>query len=255
MKIENADTVERFSNRVENYAMYRPGYPAAIMEFFTDKLGLTSDSVLADIGSGTGLSSKPFLEIGAIVYGVEPNAAMRAAAEKCLSEFDNFRSTDGTASDTTLENNSIDFVIAAQAFHWFEPEPTRSELKRILKQGGYVCLIWNERQLNTTEFLIEYENLLLKYANDYEKVRHENIDESKLSSFFETEFERQTFANEQVLDFAGLKGRLLSSSYMPAEKDEKYEPMAKELHALFAKHEQGGKITILYDTNVFYTQF
>jgi len=247
-------TVERFSNRVENYVKYRPGYPAEMMAFFRNELGLTQDSTIADIGSGTGLSAKPFLENGNLVYGVEPNSAMRAGAEEYLKNFENFRSIDGTSETSNLSECSVDFIIAAQAFHWFEPKPTRPEFRRILKPDGFVCLIWNERQLNTNPFLIEYEHLLLKYANDYEKVRHENIDESKLAAFFQTSFDRRTFANQQVLDFEGLKGRVLSSSYMPAETDEKYVPMIDELQALFAKHARDGKITILYDTNVYYSQ-
>ena len=248
-------TVERFSNRVENYAKYRPGYPPEMLEFFKEHLGLTPASIVADIGSGTGLSSKPFLENGNIVYAVEPNAGMRAAAEGFLKPFPNFRSIDSTAIKTTLDDRSIDFIIAAQAFHWFDPEATRAELKRILKPGGYVALIWNERQLDSTPFLREYEQLLLKFATDYEKVRHENIDEEKLSSFFQRSFQKRTFANNQIHDLAGLKGRLLSSSYMPAEDDRNFEPMMAELQALFAKHAEGGKITILYDTNVFCSQF
>ncbi len=248
-------SISRFSDRVQNYVKYRPGYPPELLEFFKSDLGLTEDSILADIGAGTGLSSKPFLENGNVVYGVEPNAAMREAAELFLEDYDYFQSVDGTSTATNLPDDFVDFVVAAQAFHWFEPEGTRDEFKRILKPEGYVCLIWNERQLDTNEFLREYEQLLLKYANDYQKVRHENIDEARLESFFRQPFERATFANHQILDLDGLKGRLLSSSYMPNESDPKFEGMIKDLADLFAKHERGGKITILYDTNLFYSQF
>ncbi len=247
--------MERFSNRVANYVKYRPGYPAEMMTFFKGELGLTENSVVADIGSGTGLSSKPFLENANVVYGVEPNAGMRAAGEEYLNEFENFRSVDGTSDNTGLSDSSVNFIIAAQAFHWFEPEATQREFKRILKPGGYVCLIWNERQLYTTPFLREYEKLLLKYATDYEKVRHENVNEEKLGAFFGKSVERQAFANQQILDFEGLQGRLLSSSYMPAEGDADFEPLIEDLRALFAKHERESKIAILYDTNVFYTQY
>lgn len=253
--IEVTNTVERFSNRVANYVKYRPGYPAEMMAFFRDELEMAENSVIADVGSGTGLSAKPFLENGNVVYGVEPNAGMRAAGEEYLKKFANFRSVNGTSESTTLDNESVDFVISAQAFHWFDPETTRAEFKRILKPGGYVCLIWNERQLNTSAFLREYERLLLKFATDYTKVRHENVNEEKLAAFFGQSFESRTFSNQQILDFEGLKGRLLSASYMPAEGDANFAPMIEELQALFAKHEQESKIAILYDTNVFYTQY
>lgn len=248
-------SVERFSDRVANYAKYRPGYPPEMLDFFREELGLTADSIVADVGSGTGLSSKPFLENGNVVYGIEPNAAMRQAAKACLAAFGNFNGVDGTSTKTNLGDCSVDFVIAAQAFHWFEPEPTRNEFKRILKPGGFICLIWNERQLNTNEFLTEYEQLLLKHANDYGNVRHENLTESELERFFLQPIKRATFSNHQILDFEGLRGRLLSASYMPNEGDPKFEAMIKDLTTVFAKHQRGGKITILYDTNVFYSQF
>ena len=248
------ETIERFSNRAENYVKYRPDYPAEVLQLFRDEMNLDASSVIADIGSGTGISSKLFLENGNEVYGVEPNEAMRSAAEEFLAGFPKFLSTDGTAENTNLPENSIDFVIAAQAFHWFDQEKTHAEFRRILKPGGCIALIWNERQLDTTEFLREYENFLLKFANDYTKVRHDNVNEEILTGFFESDFRRKTFQNEQVFDFEGLKGRALSSSYMPSEASENFEPMVAELQALFAKHSENGKIKVLYDTNIFYSK-
>src|SRR5436190_3313568 len=136
-----SNTIQRFSNRVANYVKYRPGYPPQVLELFKNEMGLTPAKTVADVGSGTGLSTKPFLENGNTVYGVEPNANMREAAEEYLKEFPNFRSHDGTAEQTNLEDASIDFVTAAQAFHWFEPNKTRDEFLRILKPGGYMALI------------------------------------------------------------------------------------------------------------------
>ena len=251
----NTDSVERFSNRVENYVKYRPTYPAAVLDVFRREMGLTQDSTIADIGSGTGISSKLFLENGSTVYGVEPNAKMRAAASEYLKEFPNYYSIDGASTDTKLFDRSVDIVTAAQAFHWFDPEPTRAEFKRILKPGGWIALMWNERQLNTTPFLIEYEQLLLKYANDYTKVRHDNISDATLGAFFEGYFKTATFPNEQVLDFDGIKGRVTSSSYMPAEGEEAYPAMVEELKALFDKHAESDRISVFYDTKVFYKQY
>jgi ubiquinone/menaquinone biosynthesis C-methylase UbiE len=225
-----------------------------MLSFFEDELGLTVDSVVADIGSGTGLSSRLFLENGNTVYGVEPNDGMRAAAEEYLNEFPNFRSVIGSADNTRLPDNSVDLVIAAQAFHWFEPSAARREFARILKPDSYTALIWNERQLDTTPFLSEYEQLLLKYANDYTLVRHENINDNRLGEFFGKPFSRKTFDNVQVFDFNGLKGRVLSSSYMPTESDERYGEMIGELGSLFAKYAEKDRIKILYDTRVYYTK-
>jgi len=248
------NSIERFSNRVENYVKYRPGYPPEMLEVFRGEMNLTPESLIADIGSGTGISAKVFLENGNTVIGVEPNKAMREAAEEYLRAFPKFQSIDGTAENTNLEPGSIDIVIAAQAFHWFDPEKTRAEFQRILRPGGSAALIWNERRLTGDEFHEGYEKLLLKYGNDYERVRHENVDENILSGFFRSDFKRETLENAQVLDYEGLLGRLLSSSYMPTETDDRFAPLNAELHALFAKHSEHGMIKVLYDTNIFYTQ-
>lgn len=247
-----SDTVERFSNRVENYVKYRPDYPGEIIQFLTENCGLTRESIIADIGCGTGISSQLFLENGNRVIGVEPNAAMRDAAVKFLVKFPWFIPIDGTSDNTTLADASVDMVIAAQAFHWFNPVTTRSEFHRILKPGGHIVLIWNERQLDTTPFLVEYEAFLLKYAHDYGSVRHENIHVKELSDFFQLEYGAATFKNQQIFDFEGIKGRMLSASYMPNETDAVFEEMAKELQALFAKHAENGKIKVFYDTKVYF---
>ena len=247
------DTVERFSNRVENYIKYRPDYPREIIAFLTENCGLTKDSVIADIGCGPGQSSRMFLENGNRVIGVEPNEAMRAAAKKILSEFANFTVVDGTSENTSLTDDSVDFIVAAQAFHWFDAEKTRREFKRILKPSGHIVLIWNERQLDTTPFLIDYEQLLLKYATDYTKVRHENVDALKLGDFFQGEYGSVVFENVQAHDFEGIKGRMFSSSYMPSETDVAADELTDELRELFAKHSENGKIEIIYDTRIYYT--
>jgi len=248
------NTVERFSNRVENYVRYRPGYPSEVFDLFKTKMELSTDSVIADIGSGPGISARHFLENGNTVYCVEPNAAMRAAAESLLAAFPNFKSIDGTSEDTSLSEASVDIVTAAQAFHWFEPKKTRKEFIRILKPGGFISLIWNERQLASTPFLREYEAFLIEWANDYEQVRHENIDEQRLADFFGEAFEKAEFRNLQRLDLDGLKGRLLSSSYMPSEDDARFPELFRNLRILFDKHSENGKIEILYDTRIFYQQ-
>lgn len=248
------NTVERFSNRVENYVKYRPGYPPEILKLFRNEMFLRTDSVVADIGSGTGISALLFLENGNEVFGVEPNSAMREAAEEFLTDFSKFQSVDGTAENTNLSDNSVDFVIAAQAFHWFDKDKTPREFRRILREDGFVVLIWNERQLDSNPFLRDYEELLKKYGTDYEKVRHDNLDKEIFEKSFQAEFSVKTFLNVQTLDFEGLKGRVLSSSYMPSENDSRFEPMIVELQRLFEKYTESGKIQILYNTNIFYTR-
>ena len=249
-----SDTIERFSNRVANYVKYRPDYPREVIGYLEARCSLTHESVIADIGCGTGISSRLFLENCNRVIGVEPNAAMRVAAAEYLAEFPDFMLVDGTSDRTTLPDASVDIVAAAQAFHWFDPEKTRTEFQRILKPGGYIVLIWNERKLNATPFLTEYEAFLVKYASDYGNVRHENIKKEELDEFFQKAYGTATFQNFQVFDFAGLSGRMLSSSYMPNESDPIFEEMIAELQILFAKHAENGRIRVLYDTVVYNSQ-
>ncbi|CAN5344077.1 class I SAM-dependent methyltransferase [soil metagenome] len=249
-----SDSIERFSNRVANYVKYRPHYPRAIIGLLEKECNFSHESVVADIGCGTGISTQLFLENCNRVIGVEPNAAMREAAVKSLSQFPDFTMVDGTSDNTTLPDASVDIVVAAQAFHWFDPERTRPEFRRILKHGGHVLLIWNERQLDSTPFHVAYEDFLVKYAYDYGTVRHENISDEKIRGFFEGDYGKATFANFQIFDFEGLKGRMLSASYMPDESDPKFDEMIDELKNLFAKHAEYGKIKVLYDTNVYFSR-
>jgi ubiquinone/menaquinone biosynthesis C-methylase UbiE len=249
-----SDTVERFSDRVENYVKYRPNYPKEILDLFRGEMNLENDSTIADIGSGTGISAKLFLENDCRVFGIEPNTAMREAAETFLKDFPNFKSINGTAENTNLQDETVDFVVAAQAFHWFDRTKTRNEFKRILRGRGFVALMWNERQLDSSAFLRDYERLLIEFGTDYETVRHENITRETLQDFFQTNFERKTFSNAQAVDFEGLKGRMLSSSYMPTTENPRFSQMLENLETLFAQHRENGKIEILYDTNIFYGQ-
>ncbi|MDQ3712350.1 MAG: class I SAM-dependent methyltransferase [Acidobacteriota bacterium] len=247
-------SIERFSNRVENYVKYRPSYPKEVLDLFAAEMNLREDSVVADIGAGTGISAKLFLENGNPVFGVEPNAAMRKAAEEFLRNFPNFKAIDGTAENTNLSDKSVDFVVAAQAFHWFDERKTRKEFKRILKDDGFVVLMWNERQLNATAFLKDYESLLIEFGTDYETVRHENITKETLQNFFQTDFSQAIFQNAQTVDFDGLRGRMLSSSYIPSADNARFAEMLKNLKSLFAEHAENGKLDILYDIKVFYGQ-
>jgi SAM-dependent methyltransferase len=247
-----ANTVERFSNRVENYVRYRPGYPQEVLELLREKANLRRSSVLADIGSGTGISARLFLENGNQVYGVEPNAKMRAAAEEFLKDFPNFKSVDGTSENTTLENETVDLVVAAQAFHWFDRAKTREEFRRILRAGGHAVLIWNERRLDANEFLREYESFLIEFGTDYEQSRHDHLAENIFDEFFQAGFQKRVFQNIQTLDFEGLKGRALSASYIPTEENPRFGEMIKTLESLFTKHQKNDTIQISYDTNVYY---
>lgn len=247
-----SQSVERFSSRVENYVKYRPGYPSAILNLLKTECGLTAESTIVDLGSGTGKLAELFLKHGYSVIGVEPNAGMRAAAEQILGSYSNFKSLNGTAESTTLPNSSIDLITAGQAFHWFDQRLARVEATRILKPGGWVALIWNDRKLAATPFLRDYEALLLKYGSDYQEVRHDQA-EGEIAKFFNADdVTLKIFPNEQDFDLDGLRGRVLSSSYTPEPTDPGFQPMMDELELLFEKHEDNGRVVLDYDTKVFY---
>lgn len=238
-----------------NYVAYRPKYPAALVEFMRGELGLCEASIVADVGAGTGILTKLLLESNCrTVYAVEPNEAMRAAAENLLGAFPNFKSIDGTAEATTLEARSLDVITAAQAFHWFDAARTREEFARILKTGGWVALIWNMRKIDTTAFLRELERILRAYGTDYADGVAEFPRAEAVEKIFARGFATKIFKNEQVFDYEGLRGRMLSSSYVPLEGHPNHELMFDALRRAFDAHHTNGVVTIEYDTVIYYSQ-
>jgi len=249
------DVTQRFSSRVENYIKYRPGYPNGVIETLRSECGLTSDSIIADIGSGTGILTEMFLRNGNLVYGIEPNREMREAGERLLKGYPRFHSVAAQAEDTRLPDNSVDFIMAGQAFHWFDREKAREEFARTLKPQGWIALIWNERVTTTTPFLITYEQLLKDYSTDYEQVDHRRIDDIVIRDFFGSDdFRLKQFKNVQVFDYEGVKGRLLSSSYAPEEGHPNYEPMLAELERIFQAYQSDDKVVFEYVTQMYYGQ-
>ena len=250
--MSSSANTQRFSDRVENYIRYRPSYPAGVIATLREKAGLHASAAVADIGSGTGIFSQLLLPHCAQVYGIEPNEPMRSAGERLLAGNPNFTSLVGTAEKTGLPAASVDLVTAAQAFHWFDIPACRREFSRILRNGGYVALIWNERLVEATPFLADYESLLKKYATDYEQVNHANIDAAALSAFYAPNgYSVTEFPNSQKFDYAGLKGRVLSSSYAPNIGHPNHEIMMRGLKALFQRHQQDETVTFQYTTKLY----
>ena len=247
------DSKERFSNRVENYVRYRPGYPRQVLQTLREECGLTPNSVVADVGSGTGILTKLFLENGNEVYGVEPNTRMREAGEEYLKSFPRFRSVNGTAESTTLASRSVDFVVAGQAFHWFDAQTARVEFARILKPDGWVAIVWNNREKDASPFFRDYESLLRTYGTDYEQVAQKYPENDPLDRFFGEGASRgRSFSNRQEFDFDGLRGRLLSSSYAPAEGHPNHEAMLAELRRIFEQHARDGRVVFEYTTKLYF---
>ncbi|MBP1990284.1 class I SAM-dependent methyltransferase [Paenibacillus eucommiae] len=247
---------ERFSDRVDNYVKYRPDYPKEMIDFLYEDLGFSASSTVVDMGSGTGIFSKLLLDRGSRVIAVEPNLEMRSAAEAQLEGHNHFTSVAGTAEGAPLESQSADFVVAAQAFHWFDRGLAKLEFSRILKPYGKVVLIWNNRQADQSAFNQAYENILLKYGKDYTQVRHTNLHEDDFKEFFQNgAYTKKTFAHQQRFDFDGLKGRLLSSSYIPLPGEWNHEAMLEELQTVFNQFNENGIVTFHYDTDIYFGEF
>jgi SAM-dependent methyltransferase len=249
----STDNTVRFTNRVDDYVKYRPSYPAAAIEYLYDSIGLHEQAVIADIGAGTGIFTRLLLARGGKVIAVEPNQAMREAAEQQSVDDPNVRFVLGTAESTGLPDQSVDYIVCAQAFHWFDRHAAHSEFKRILKSGGKVILIWNTRLTSGSPFREQYEQLLLSYGTDYINVKHTNITIHTLGSFFRKDgLHEQKFYLNQWFDLEGLRGRLLSSSYSPVEGHPNYVPMMMELARIFERNQQSGEVSFDYETQVFW---
>jgi SAM-dependent methyltransferase len=246
---------ERFSSRVEAYIKYRPSYPQEIIEYLKKETGFSSQHLVADIGSGTGFLSKLFLENGNTVYGVEPNNPMRKGAKKYLSGYKNFISHSGRAENTLLGENSVDYITSGQAFHWFEPLPTKKEFLRIARGGAKLVLVWNRRDLDNDLLQKIYEEIITELIPEYSKVDHKKIDNEQIKNFASPSIlQIKTFDNFQLFDFDSFIGRLASSSYCPDESSELFKTIKNRLNDLFNKHSLNGKIKFNYKTMVYWSE-
>lgn len=246
------DSTERFSSRVADYVRYRPDYPAALPAWLRDEYGVTPDWQVADIGAGTGISSRMFLQAGHAVTAVEPNAAMRAAALQWLGAEPGFRAVDGSAEATGLADASVDLVSAAQAFHWFDQDAVKPEWNRILRPRGLVAVYWNSRRLDGTPFLQGYEQLLNDYGLDYSSVSERYSDDAHMRRWFGAGLRGMArFPHSQRLDFDSLRGRLLSSSYAPQAGHPRHAAMLEALRELFEHSARDGHVDFDYDTRIF----
>lgn len=247
------DSKERFSNRVEAYVKYRPAYPQEAVDFLYETVGLMAGGSVADIGAGTGIFSRLLLERGSRVWALEPNREMREAAVEALGGQTGFTPLPGSAEETGLPDASVDHIVCAQSFHWFDRTAAQAEFRRILKPGGRVALIWNSRLTAGTPFREGYDRLLHTYCTGYEQVGHKNITLETLRSFFRAGGPQlATFPFSQRLDYEGLTGRLMSSSYCPLPGSAHYTPLVAELMELFDRNQEEGLISFDYETEVYW---
>lgn len=249
------DSKQRFSNRVKDYHKHRPAYPVGIISILKTEKSLPPDAIIADIGSGTGMLSKLFFAQAKTVYAVEPNENMRRQAEKDFANVPNFISINGSAEKTTLPPASIDFITAAQAFHWFDREKARAEFKRILKPNGNVALVWNYRDVENDDLQRDYENILSTHIPNYKQLDHKNMTDEKIHDFYgTTDIQQFSLPNSQLFDLSSFKGRVLSSSYVPKPPDATTQLILESVESLFEKFQQNGKIRFVYQTQMYLGQ-
>lgn len=255
------DPTERFGNRVAAYVAARPDYPAALAALLMERLQLRPPCHVVDVGCGTGLSSRPFVDAGCTVTGVEPNAAMRAAAARAFAGDDRFTVVGGRAEATTLAAVSADLVVAGQAFHWFEPDAFAREVRRVLRPGGAVALFWNKRHDDASPFMRAYEAVLVdhcpayvgRFRNDQDiGVRHGEAMRRVFGADFGADVAEASLPHEQRLDRDGLVARVLSDSYAPTPADPAYPALVAALHALFARHAADDRVALVYRTRIFF---
>ena len=247
------DAVARFSNRAQDYVKYRPHYSLEVVQALQQACGLRPEQIVADVGCGPGLLADIFLRNGNRVIGVEPNPEMREAGKEYLARFPNFSMTDGSAENTALADRSVDFIVAGQAFHWFRPAQARIEFVRILKPGGWTVLIWHDRDTRATPFLRAYEDFLRKYSVDYQQVNHKTVANLDAITRFFSPNPLQFISQQtrQHFGFDGLRGRLLSSSYVPKEGPAA-EAMLQHLPELFSEHANDGQVVLEYETKIYF---
>lgn len=251
------DPKARFSDRAENYAKYRPGYPREVLTFLKERRALTSDSMVADVGSGTGILSALFLESGYRVFGIEPNREMRQAAEGFLGDHPLFESVDGAAENTTLADQSVDLIVVANSLHWVEKDAARAEFSRVLSPGGRVAIVWNIPRKSGTPFLEAYTELISTYRTDGGAGGEAEAVYEMTEAFFDggsseqQGYETADFPYSQALDFKGLKGLVLSSSSMPAPGQPDSREMLRDLEEIFRSNESGGEVVMEYEVSVY----
>lgn len=245
------DVTQRFSDRVADYVRWRPDYPRALVSWLQQHGTALPGNVVADIGAGTGISARLLLDAGCVVTGVEPNAPMRAAMVELLGSNPRFRALPGRAEATGLPGASVALITVAQAFHWFDPVAVRAEWSRVLQPGGLVAIFWNTRRTSGTPFLEKYEQLLWAFCPEYANVAERHADAAQMRAWFGAGLVAEaSFDHAQSFDLPGLRGRLLSSSYAPAEGHPQHEPMMQALAELFAATAESGRVSFGYDTQV-----
>ena len=242
-----------FYNKANEYAIGRPTYPEEIIKKIKE-LGIGKHSTIADIGAGTGLLTRMLNELDCMILAVEPNIEMLNECKKYCSTLTNIEYINAPAESTQIKEHSLDLIIIAQAFHWFDKDLCKAEFKRILKDNGYIIFLWNDMQIHN-EFTKEYMSIIHKYKiKTTAAISNFDPDQEKYN-FLGQEYEKIYYTNLQLLDLEGIIGNASSLSYTPSKLHSNYVEFERELKNLFFKYEEDGQVILHYKTEMCIGQF
>jgi SAM-dependent methyltransferase len=248
--LHTANRKNRYDGRAGFYEQARPSYPQAIVDFLRAENFLTEEMVIADMGCGTGKLAQLWLKNGYTVYGIEPADAMRASAEQLFAGYPGSRVIEARAEATTLATGSVDFVSAGQAFHWFDYARAKPEFQRILRNPRKLVTIDNRPTEDSHWQHIQRKLRKISQDSLVQDLKTHNSTEKRIAFFDTCHF--HTLPNSQHLTYEELLGRALSLSNQPLPGESGHAAMAADLRAYFERHESGGKLTLTYETRIYY---
>ena len=235
---------QQFTGKASAYTKGRSDYPEALFDDLYHKYGFAPDSVIADIGSGTGKFCQPLLMRGSIVYAVEPNEDMLHAAPSFLRSASNYHPVKASAESTTLPDASIDHITCAAAFHWLDAKAFHAECRRILKPGGLVVMAWNVRD-REAPLNRAHAEVFRRFCPKFTSLSHGfDACQADLSIFYGGKYERIAYEDSTVQDKKKFLARSLSSSYALKPKDAEYAGFVSALEELFDAWKQDGVVTV-----------
>jgi SAM-dependent methyltransferase len=231
------------------YDEYRPAYSELSLKYIVNTYNLGSETV-ADVGCGTGIFTRELSPLVKFIYAVEPNADMRNVCNEKSRSFANIAVIDGAAENTTLEDQSVDFITVATAFHWFDFEKFRQECRRILRPGGLVSLIINSPGSRNPIDVYAIRNLCQNLGlNFFDDLYNPLVGLKLYYEFFaDGKFDFQKFKNDLNLNRDEFIGRNLSMHHAPKEKDTQYQAYVDGLNRIFDEMQADDRIIVHNDT-------
>ena len=241
------DNRELFTAKAEDYARFRPSYPAAAVDWLRER---SSGGAVADIGAGTGIFTRLLLRRFAPVYAVEPNAAMRAVFRRFLPGIPCF---DGSGECTGLPGGAVELITVAQAFHWLDEALFKVEARRILRPNGKVAIIWNSCVPN--EFTLARDEVCKKYCPRFRAghagKRSAAEGDAFLREVYFSKAEVASFDNPFVMELTAFLGNMRSRSYALAPGDPGLAGFEAELRDVFDRFSENGVVTEPQRTEIY----